>query len=64
MRTLNLDYLDADRTRRVRLAACACGLSSAEFIRGAVDIAVQSMAAKDPYLAMMIAGQSRKSDDR
>ena len=54
MRTLNLDLGDARRSRRVQLASAAVGLSSAEFIRAAVDAAITTMAQRDAILALML----------
>ena len=60
MRTLNLDHGDERRTRRVQLASAACGLSSAQFIRAAVDTAIATMAQYDATLALML----RYADER
>jgi hypothetical protein len=60
LRTLNLDHGDERRTRRVQLASAACGLSSAEFIRAAVDAAIATMTEHDAILALMI----RYADDQ
>ena len=54
MRTLNLDLGDERRTRRVQLASAAVGLSSAQFIRAAVDSAIATMAEHDATLALML----------
>jgi hypothetical protein len=54
VRTLNLDLGDERRSRRLQLASAACGLSSAEYIRAAVDAAIATMAAHDATLALML----------
>jgi hypothetical protein len=54
MRTIDLNLHDDRRSRRVQLTSAACGLSSAEFIRAAVDAAITTMAAHDSILALML----------
>jgi hypothetical protein len=54
LRTIDLDLRDEHRTRRVALASAACGLSSSEFIRAAVDTAIATMADHDHILALML----------
>jgi hypothetical protein len=61
MRTLDLDYGDPERTRRISIAAAMCDMSQAAFIRGAVDNEIEHMAEHDPWLGAFLAEQSRKS---
>jgi hypothetical protein len=61
IRTLDIDYGDADRTRRLNFAAAMCDMSAAAFIRASIDQVIEGMAQKDHWFGAFLAEQSRKS---